>query len=171
MAPESRKSAAAGSGGAGKISVYGWDGCPYFARASARATGIEDGNAEVKSFPHRDAYQEWLKENTPRFGPKAQGWTSCPFTFVDGDKFIGGHDDFMAFAKATYGETPGGASNITDEGKQKRLKGAAAILSVGVAIAVAIKLYLPDRSPLWRLAGAPLIIVGCIVGMQVPMCT
>jgi hypothetical protein len=62
-------------------------------------------------------------------------------------------------------------SNITDKGKKARLLMATFIFSVGLAIATVAKFYFLDRTPLWRLAGAPMIIIGCIVGMQVPMCT
>ena len=60
-----------------------------------RAAGTRYLTVVITTFPTREAFKEWLKKNSQRWGDEAAHWQTSPFV-VQGDEFVGGYDAFAA---------------------------------------------------------------------------
>lgn len=98
-----------------EIHVAGFASCTFFQKASNAAAAMQHMfpdkiKASIHQFETRDEYKNWLATHreasflplfTQTLGPKAEKHTSSPFSWLNGDKFIGGCDDTLAYLKNT----------------------------------------------------------------------
>ena len=82
------------------MSIIGWRNCGLFSEACRVAREVQGAqrragrcvNVSVEVFPHRKAFQEWLRANQvghgQKLGDRAAAHMTSPFVVVDGE-FVG----------------------------------------------------------------------------------
>jgi thioredoxin reductase (NADPH) len=88
-----------------KIGVAGHIDCPAHLTVKQALLGLQallGVEVEVEEFDSKERFDEWLAANLGRFGPRAAGHSTAPLVWMQGDDYIGGQADAMAFLKAAF---------------------------------------------------------------------
>uniref|UniRef100_A0A7S2WBE6 Thioredoxin reductase n=2 Tax=Mucochytrium quahogii TaxID=96639 RepID=A0A7S2WBE6_9STRA len=92
-----------------KVTVAGWTRCAFFQKAANVVASLEhlfprQVQAEIIELKDRDTYKAYLPKVYEKI-PGSEGHTSSPLTWLNDEKYLGGCDDTLAYARTFFSGT------------------------------------------------------------------